>query len=113
MAASVVIDYSVPGDSVCVRNRAARVGAAECVEEHVDEDLHLWRAPGGPTVMVELFGWSERRPEEWRALFPADMALDEGLVRAIRRAVAREMRRFLASKRYPEYAEAIALRAGR
>lgn len=108
MAANFVIRYSVPGDSVSVR-------AAECgndptawVEEQVGDELWVWRAPDGSTAMLELLGWAERTPEEWRAAFPPDLPLDADLLQRIEDAVARESLAFCASGRYPEYAAAVA-----
>ena len=108
MAANLVTHYSVPGDSVCVRPAGCGHDPATWTEEQVADELWVWRIPDGSTAMVELLGWAERSPEEWRAAFPSDMPLDEGLLRRIEEAVARESRAFASSGRYLEYAAAIA-----
>ena len=104
MAANLVTHYSVPGDSVCVRTAGCGHDPARWTEEQVADELWVWRIPDGSTAMVELLGWAARSPEERRAAFPPDVPLDDGLLRRIEEAVARESRAFGASGRYPEYA---------
>lgn len=110
MAADLVIQYSVPGDSLCVRSASCGHDPATWAEEEVADELWVWRAPDGSTAMVELVGWADRSPEEWRAAFPSDLPLDEALLSRIEEAVARQSRAFALSGQYPEYAAAVAPR---
>ncbi len=110
MAANSVIQYSVPGDSICVRSVDCNHDAATWTEEAVADELWLWRAPDGSAAMIELLGWGDRSPEEWRAAFPPDLPLDDALLHRIEDVVARESQAFVLSGRYPEYAAAVAPR---
>ena len=110
MAANFVIRYSVPGDSVSVCAADCGDDPATWTEEQVAEELWAWRTPDGTTVMVELLGWAERTPEQWRGAFPVDLPLDDALLSRIEETVARESRAFASSGRYPEYAATLASR---
>ena len=62
MAANLVIQYSVPGDSVRVRSAGCGHDPATWTEEQVADELWAWRTPDGTTVMVELLGWPSGHP---------------------------------------------------